>query len=235
MKEQFVRSAAVLGAEAIEKLNRATFAVVGLGGVGGICAETLARAGVGRLVLIDFDFIQTSNINRQVFALHSTVGQLKTEVAQNRLLDINPDLDLSPYPLKLSEDTIKTIPFAQCDYILDCIDDVPAKLFLALESQRLNIPIISCMGTGKKTNPALLEFADLFETKNCPLSRAVRQKAKKLGIKELQVVYSPETPKGVCVQGDERPSPGSLPYVPPMAGIMMAAKSIDHFLSLQAE
>lgn len=232
MKEQFLRSAAVLGKKAIELLSKATFVVFGLGGVGGSCAETLARAGVGRLLLIDYDIIQESNINRQVFALHSTIGQQKVEVAKNRLLDINPDLELLIYSLKLSKETIEYFPLKNCDYILDCIDDVQAKLLLALESQKLNIPIISCMGTGYKTDPTLLECTDLLKTRNCPLSRAVRQKARKLGIKELKVIYSPEILKDSCIEDRKEVLLGSLPYVPPVAGMMMAAEAINHYVSL---
>lgn len=225
-KEQFIRSEAILGAEGQAALFKKTIAVFGVGGVGAACAETLARAGVGRLILVDSDTVQISNINRQLIALHSTVGIKKTEAASLRFKDINPDITLAAYPLFYDETTADTVDLSGCDYIIDAIDSVRSKVLLYRHAAALHVPVIASMGTGRKTDPSKFRFDDLFSTSVCPLCRTMRSLCRKEGIKRLEVLYSTEPPAGACLQEDGRLSPGSLPFVPPVAGMMLAGRVI---------
>lgn len=225
--EQFTRTAWLLGKDGIDRLHRCHVAVFGLGGVGGTAAEALARAGVGTLSLIDHDTVDITNLNRQAFAVHSTVGLPKTEAAARRLRDINPDLALRLYPLFWSEETAAQIDWNGVDYIADAIDTVSGKLLLAQTAQRLGIPLISSMGTGNKQDPSKLCVADVFETSGCPLARVMRAGLRKAGIDHLKTVWSSETPIRPDRGDDEkRSTPGSTPFVPPAAGLMMAAEIV---------
>ena len=215
------RTAKLLGEQAVERLAGAKIAVFGLGGVGGHAAEALVRTGVGALDIIDGDTVALTNLNRQLVALHSTVGQLKTDVCEKRFLDINPELKLRKFPLFFGEDTAEKFDFTEYDYVLDCIDDVSAKVLLAVICTQKNVRIISSMGAGNKLNPMGFKVADIYETSVCPLARVMRQRLRKAGVERLRVVYSTEEPVIT-----ER-TPASCAYVPSAAGLLMAAEVID--------
>ncbi|MDO5023109.1 MAG: ThiF family adenylyltransferase, partial [Eubacteriales bacterium] len=171
MKEQFIRTAAVLGEEAVKKIQTKTIMLIGLGGVGAACAEALVRGGIGKIIIVDGDTIKPSNLNRQLFALHSTLGHKKTDAAFDRLKDINPDVEIESYPIMVNENNISTLPFDKCDVIIDAIDDTKAKVLIAKLAQNKNIPMYACMGTGNKTDPSMFRFIDIYSTKMCPLCR----------------------------------------------------------------
>lgn len=221
VREELQRTAKLLGENAVERLARAKIAVFGLGGVGGHAAEALVRTGVGALDIIDGDTVALSNLNRQLVALHSTVGQFKTDVCEKRFLDINPELSLRKFPLFFGEETAEMFDFTEYDYVLDCIDDVAAKVLLAVTCARKNVRIISSMGAGNKLNPMGFKVADIYETSVCPLARVMRQRLRKAGVERLRVVYSTEEPVIT-----ER-TPASCAYVPSAAGLLMAATVID--------
>lgn len=221
VREELQRTAKLLGENAVERLAGAKIAVFGLGGIGGHAAEALVRTGVGALDIIDGDTVALSNLNRQLVALHSTVGLLKTDVCEKRFLDINPELSLRKFPLFFGEDTAEKFDFTEYDYVLDCIDDVAAKVLLAETCARKNVRIISSMGAGNKLNPMGFKVADIYETSVCPLARVMRQRLRKAGVERLRVVYSTEEPVIT-----ER-TPASCAYVPSAAGLLMAATVID--------
>ena len=230
MKQAFSRTAALLGAQAMEKLQNARVAVFGLGGVGGYCLEALARSGVGAFDLIDADTIDVTNINRQILALSDNVGRYKTEVARERVLDINPSAEVRTFNLFYDENTCSKFDFSDYDYIVDAIDTVSAKVDLAVRAKQAGVKIISCMGTGNKLQPERLKVADIYSTSVCPLARVMRSLLKKQGIDSLKVVYSDETPVKVCVEevrpATGRPVPASCSFVPSVAGLLMAAEVI---------
>ena len=190
----------------------------------------LARCGVGKLGLVDGDKIAESNINRQLFALHSTVGEYKTDVAQKRIMDINPNCTVEKYNTFYLPETASEIKLENYDYIVDAIDTVKAKIHLAKEAQRLNIGIISCMGTGKKLFPERLRICDISKTDTCPLAKVMRRELKLAGVKKLKVVYSPEIPKN-----DGERTPSSAPFVPPTAGIYLANAVIRDICGISEE
>ena len=234
MKEQFLRTEMILGAQALDKLSRSHVAVVGLGGVGSYAADALARAGVGELTLLDQDTVSVSNINRQLYALHSTVGQAKAEVAARRCLDINPELTV--HPLCMTYDAVHRDVFfsARYDYIVDAIDLVSCKLDLIEQALARDIPIISALGTGNKLQPQLLEITDIAKTTGCPLARVMRKELRNRGIRHLKVVFSPE--QAHETRQLETPSPGrrsvpaSVPWVPPAAGLMLAGAVVEDLI-----
>lgn len=221
VREELERTAKLLGETAVERLAGAKIAVFGLGGVGGSAAEALVRTGVGALDIIDGDRVSLSNINRQIIALHSTAGRLKTDVCAERFLDINPDLKLRKFPVFFKEETAKLFDFSEYDYVLDCVDDISAKVLLAEICSRENVRIISSMGAGNKLNPMGFKAADIYETSVCPLARVMRQRLRKAGVERLRVVYSEEQPVLA-----ER-TPASFACVPAAAGLLMAAEVID--------
>ena len=223
IREQEQRTARLIGEDAVGILRKSCMAVFGLGGVGGYVAEALARAGVGRLLLIDCDTISLSNINRQIIALHSTVGQAKATVMADRVHDIDPDIQAVPFVLRYGEDTAAQIPLEECDYIVDAVDSVSAKLLLAENAARLSLPIISCMGTGNKMEATAFRVADISQTAVCPLARVMRRELKKRGIDHLRVVYSEETPQR---PSDDPRVPVSISFVPPVAGLILAGEVI---------
>ncbi len=226
MNGLFERSALLLSDGAIEKLKRARVAVFGLGGVGGFAVEALARAGVGTLALVDSDRVSDSNRNRQIYALSSTVGLLKTEVARERVKEINPACNVRTFTTFYLPENADEIDLSQYDYIVDAIDTVSAKIELAARASALGVPIVSCMGTGNKLNPQLLKLSDLAKTKVCPLARVMRRELKKRGIEHLNVVYSEEEP--IPVAGNR--VPGSVSFVPPVAGFLLASKVIKDLI-----
>lgn len=232
VNERFCRSAYVLGEESIAFLQTQTILIFGLGGVGSYVAEALARTGVGRLILVDHDHVARSNINRQIIALESTVGMLKTEATKARLLDINPDLKIETYPIFFIEETASELPLDDCDYLVDCIDTVSAKLFLAEYAHTHNIPLLCAMGAGNKVDPTRFEVADISKTSVCPLAKVMRTELRKRGIYHLKVVYSQEIPtKSKAPEDGElkggRPAPGSLAFVPSVMGLIMAGQVIE--------
>ncbi|ULQ58545.1 tRNA threonylcarbamoyladenosine dehydratase [Brucepastera parasyntrophica] len=243
MDNQFSRSELLLGPESTGILAGKTVAVFGIGGVGSFAAEALARSGIGNFVLVDNDIVSLSNINRQIIALHSTLDRPKVDVMRERILDINPAAQVTALQLFYKEETANAFDFSGFSYILDCIDTVSSKLLLIQEAERYNIPLISTMGTGNKLDPTRLEFADIKETGTCPLARIMRRELKKRGIKKLTVLYSREDPLRPHQDGDvqeadcdmsmvpgKRTIPGSVPFVPPAAGLMIAGKVVTDLL-----
>lgn len=231
MKEEFIRTALVLGEDGVKKLNGCRVAVFGLGGVGGYVVETLARIGVGTLDLFDGDVFSASNINRQILALQSSVGELKAKVAAQRVRAINPDICANEHPFFFNEETKEQVDFFAFDYVIDAIDDIGAKVLLALCCKKADTPLISCMGTGNKLDPMGFKVADIYKTKVCPLARVMRKKLKENGIEKLKVVYSEEEPKTAVLNEGGRHVPGSVSFVPPAAGLLLAAETVKDLLS----
>ena len=217
----------------MEKLRHARVAVFGIGGVGGYTAEALARSGIGSIDLIDPDEVSVTNINRQLFATHSTVGKLKVDVARLRLLDINPDLTIRTYPIFYTPETADSFDFTQYDYIVDAIDTVTGKLCLAERAFAAGTPIISCMGAGNKLCGTAFQVADISKTSICPLARVMRKELKKRGISHMKVVFSTEealTPVGAEAEAaaiGKRQIPGSTSYIPGIAGLLLAGEVIQ--------
>ena len=232
MSEQFLRTEMLLGRDAIEKLQSARVAVFGLGGVGGYAVEALARSGVGSLDLIDSDIVSVSNLNRQILAAHSTVGMLKVDAAENRVLDINPACNVRTYPIFYTPDTADSFDFTEYDYIVDAIDTVTGKLALVERAMAVNTPIICCMGTGNKLDASAFQVADISKTTMCPLARVMRKELSKRGIRHLKVVYSQEealTPTGWEEEAaalGKRQIPGSVAFVPGAAGLLLAGEGV---------
>ena len=230
MDETFCRLARVIGADALERLKNAHVVLFGVGGVGGFAAEALARSGVGEITLIDGDDVARSNINRQVIALNSTIGRSKVEVARERLLDINPNMRVNALQQVFLPGG--EVPFGKdVSYVIDAIDTVAAKVELVRVCREMDVPLISCMGTGNKLDPTLLRVSDIFSTDVCPLCRVMRHELRKRGIDRLKVVYSPEPPRtpiddGEHAQASRRSVPGSTMFVPPVAGIMLAREVV---------
>ncbi len=225
MTEQFSRTERVLGENSTEKLAKARVAVFGIGGVGGYAVEALARAGVGTLDLIDSDKVCLSNLNRQIIATHRTVGRYKTEAAAERILEINPNATVNVHNIFYTSETADGFDLSAYDYIIDAIDTVSGKLALAVNAQAAGVPIISSMGAGNKLDPTAFRVADIYDTSVCPLARVMRRELKRLGVKSLKTVYSQEPP--IPSPSGER-TPGSVPFVPPVAGFILAAEVIKY-------
>ena len=220
----------LLGKEKVEALAGKSVAVFGIGGVGSYCAEALCRAGVGKMLICDGDVVDETNINRQLFALHSTVGKFKTDVAAKRLKDINPDIELELKPIFFSEQTISEFDLSSFDYVIDCVDTVTAKLLLASTCKSLNKSIIACLGTGNKLDNTSFKVADVFKTKVCPLAKVMRRELKKRNVDNLKVVYSEEEPKlPLC---EDKRTPASVSFVPPVAGLIIAGEVIKDLLTV---
>ncbi len=229
MSLELKRTAELLGEETMEAIHRATVAVVGLGGVGGTAAEALCRAGVSRLILLDHDVIEPSNLNRQLLATSKTIGQSKCDAARDRLLDINPDLHLTLLPIRYSETTADQLFSQQPDMVLDAIDTVTAKLHLAVTCKERGIPSICCLGTGNRTDPSRFRYGTIRDTagSGCPLARVLRRELKKRGITDQAVIYSTEPPvKVVAESACGRHAPASHPCCPPAAGYLLAASAL---------
>lgn len=246
MDEQFSRSALLLGEDAINKLSGAKIAVFGVGGVGGHCVEALARSGVGVLHLYDDDTVSVSNLNRQIAALHSTLGSPKAQVMAERVLDINPACDVQAIRMFYLPSNADEVDLSGYNYVVDCIDTVSAKLELICRCIALNIPIISAMGTGNKLDPSALRISDISKTTGCPLARVMRKELRKRGIEHLKVVWSTEEPRKPLeparaetpLQSDTRPgstarrdTPGSLPFVPAAAGLLLASTVVRDLIN----
>ena len=249
MLNQFSRTELVIGKEGVEKLNNAKVAIFGLGGVGSFVLEGLVRAGIGNFVLIDDDKICLTNLNRQILATRKTVGQAKVEVAKQRILDINPNANVEVYQEFFMPDS-KEILDDTVDYIVDSVDTVTAKVELVVRANKLNIPIISSMGTGNKLDPTRFEVTDIYKTSVCPLAKVMRKELRNRGINKLKVVYSKEEPikpddnseyscktNCICPPGTKRKCsiknqvPGSISFVPSVAGLIIAGEVVKAILN----
>jgi len=228
----FSRAELLLGKEKLDKLKNARVAVFGIGGVGSFAAEAIARGGVGHIALIDGDVVSMTNINRQLIALHSTVGKEKTAVMAERIHDICPEMEVLEYPVNYTAENKDLIDFGSYDYIVDAIDMVTSKILLIEEAKKAGTEVISCMGTGNKFDPTLFEVTDISKTSVCPLAKVMRKELKDRGIRGVKVVYSKEIPVKPA-DSDEtqrRQTPGSLSFVPPVAGMILAGEVIKYII-----
>ena len=229
---RFERAELLLSSDSLNKLKDAKVIVFGIGGVGSYICEALARSGVGTICLVDNDTVSESNINRQLIALSSTIGLNKTDVMKERILDINPDCVVTSLPCFYTKE--KEVNIDGFDYVVDAIDTVTSKLTLIEEANRLSIPIISCMGTGNKLDPTEFEIADISKTSVCPLARVMRRELKSRGINHLKVLYSKEepiSPENKITEDSRRSIPGSVSFVPPVAGMIIAGEVIKDIIS----
>ncbi|MBQ6999209.1 MAG: tRNA threonylcarbamoyladenosine dehydratase [Clostridia bacterium] len=228
MDKAFFRTSLVIGEENIHKLSNSIVWVFGVGGVGGFAVEALARAGVGHIRAVDMDVVDITNINRQLIATRSTVGAVKVDEMKKRCLDINPSIDFCAVHKKFSAENESEFDFTGADYIVDAIDMVTSKILLIEKAQKCGVPIISSMGTGNKTDATKLTVSDIYSTEGDPLARVMRRELKKRGVDKLKVVYSSEKPikQTVCEEGKSRPITASVPWVPPVAGFIIAGEVI---------
>lgn len=226
MKESMERTAYLIGEKGVECLAGKHVALFGVGGVGGYVAEALGRAGVGALTLVDKDTVSVSNINRQIIATYDTVGRSKTEVMAERLHSINPEMVVECRDCFFLPDTAGNFDFTAYDYVVDAVDTVTAKLELVKKAQEAGVPVISCMGTGNKLDPSRFEITDISKTTVCPLAKVMRRELKKRGITKLKVLYSKEDP----IKHQAGAVPGSISFVPPVAGLMIAGEVIKDLL-----
>lgn len=252
MSRQFARTQLLLGPEAMEKLAHSRVAVFGVGGVGGYVCEALARSGVGAFDLIDDDKVCLTNINRQIIATRKTIGKYKVEVMRERILDINPSADIRVYKCFFLPENADEFPFDEYDYVVDAVDTVTAKIELVMKAQEKGVRIMSSMGAGNKLDASAFRVADIYKTKVCPLAKVMRRELKKRGVKKLKVVYSEEkalTPledesiscrsNCVCPPGtqhkctDRRAIPGSVAFVPPVAGLIIAGEVIKDLCEIK--
>lgn len=234
MLNQFSRTELLLGHEGMERLYKSRVAVFGIGGVGGYTVEALARSGIGTLDLIDDDKVCLTNINRQIYALHSTVGKYKVDVARERILDINPQAVINTYKTFYMPETAGQFDFTQYDYVVDAIDTVTGKIELVKQAKAAGVPIISSMGAGNKMDPTAFEVADIYQTSVCPLAKVMRRELKKRGIDHLKVVYSREpamTPGSDMENSCRRQIPGSNAFVPSVVGFIIAGEVIKDLTS----
>lgn len=231
MNKQYERTAAVLGDEAVEKLKKAKAAVFGLGGVGGYVCEALARSGIGTLIIVDNDEIDETNINRQIIALHSTKGRSKADVMEERLKDIDPEINIIKKKCFYLPENSDEVDLAGSSYVVDAVDTVTAKVEIITQAKKLGIPVISCMGTGNKTDPSQLRVADIAKTSVCPLAKTMRKLLRERDIKDVKTVYSTEAPvKKKSIEGNHR-APGSTAFVPPSAGLLIAAEVVKDIIN----
>ena len=226
MGDQLERLRRLLGDEKIERLRNSRVIVFGLGGVGSYVIEALARSGIGELAIVDSDRVCLSNLNRQIYALHSTLDELKVDVAEKRIHDIYPECTVVKYPMFYLPDTADSIDLSRYDYIVDCIDTITAKLELAVRATSKKLNIISCMGTGNKLDPSKLQLADISKTSVCPLARVMRLELRKRGIYHLRCVFSTEEPIKTGMS-----EPGSTAFVPSTAGLLIASEVIRNLVS----
>lgn len=231
MKDQFSRTARILGENMLKTLSACHIAIFGLGGVGGYAAEALVRSGIGEFDLIDHDKVDITNLNRQIIATHRTIGREKTEVMRERMLDINPDVRITIHPCFFLPENAGDFDFAKYDYVVDAVDTVTAKIELVLRARAAGVPIISSMGTGNKMNPAMLEVTDIYKTSVCPLARVMRRELKKRGVEKLKVVYSKEEPLKPLEAEEGMQIPGSTAFVPPAAGLLIASEVVKDLIA----
>lgn len=232
MENQFSRTELIIGNEAQDKLKKSKVIVFGVGGVGSYVVEGLARAGIGHVVIVDNDTVSESNINRQLIALHSTIGKNKVDVVKERVLDINPNAIVESYKEFVMPDSQDFFD-ETFDYVIDAIDTVTAKINIIERAKKYNVPIISSMGTGNKLDPTRFEIADIQKTSVCPLAKVIRKELGKKGVKQVKVLYSKEEPLkincGANEEGNKR-SPGSVSFVPSVAGLIIAGEVIKDLI-----
>lgn len=241
---EFSRTELLIGQAALEKLQNSRVAIFGIGGVGGYVCEALVRSGVGHFDLIDNDTVSLTNINRQIIALHSTIGKLKVDVMKERMLDINPDVDVSVHPCFYLPETADQFDFSDYDYVVDAIDTVTGKIEIIVQADAHQVPVISSMGAGNKLNPAMMEVSDIYKTSVCPLARVMRRELKKRHIKHCKVVYSKEKaiqPSQASLEKygadseenfTKKSIPGSTAFVPSVAGLILASEVIKDLITL---
>ena len=241
---EFSRTELLIGQAALEKLQNSRVAIFGVGGVGGYVCEALVRSGVGHVDLIDNDTVSLTNINRQIIALHSTIGKLKVDVMKERMLDINPDVDVSVHPCFYLPETADQFDFSNYDYVVDAIDTVTGKIEIIVQADVHQVPVISSMGAGNKLNPAMMEVSDIYKTSVCPLARVMRRELKKRHIKHCKVVYSKEKaiqPSQASLEKygadseenfTKKSIPGSTAFVPSVAGLILASEVIKDLITL---
>ena len=224
MEDRFLRTEMLIGDEGVKRLSEAHVAVFGVGGVGGYVVEALARCGVGELTLVDRDVVSSSNLNRQIIALESTVGRSKVEVMKERIQQICPDTVVHAHETFFLPENSHTFPFETYDYVVDAVDTVTAKIEIIMKSQSVNVRVISSMGTGNKLDPSKLQIADIYKTSMCPLAKVMRKEMKARGVKHLKVVYSTEEPVA------NHRTPGSISFVPGSAGLLIASAVVRDLL-----
>lgn len=241
---EFSRTELLIGQAALEKLQNSRVAIFGVGGVGGYVCEALVRSGVGHFDLIDNDTVSLTNINRQIIALHSTIGKLKVDVMKERMLDINPDVDVSVHPCFYLPETADQFDFSNYDYVVDAIDTVTGKIEIIAQADAHQVPVISSMGAGNKLNPVMMEVSDIYKTSVCPLARVMRRELKKRHIKHCKVVYSKEKaiqPSQASLEKyvadseenfTKKSIPGSTAFVPSVAGLILASEVIKDLITL---
>lgn len=241
---EFSRTELLIGQAALEKVQNSRVAIFGVGGVGGYVCEALVRSGVGHFDLIDNDTVSLTNINRQIIALHSTIGKLKVDVMKERMLDINPDVDVSVHPCFYLPETADQFDFSNYDYVVDAIDTVTGKIEIIVQADAHQVPVISSMGAGNKLNPAMMEVSDIYKTSVCPLARVMRRELKKRHIKHCKVVYSKEKaiqPSQASLEKygadseenfTKKSIPGSTAFVPSVAGLILASEVIKDLITL---
>ena len=253
MLNQFSRTQLLLGGEAMKKLSESRVAVFGVGGVGGYACEALVRSGVGHFDLIDDDKVCLTNLNRQIIATRKTVGKYKTDVMEERMLEINPEVDVTIHKCFFLPENADEFPFSEYDYVIDAVDTVTAKLELVMKCRELNVPIISSMGAGNKLDASAFRVADIYKTKMCPLAKVMRRELKKRGVKKLKVVYSEEKPTRpiedmsvscrtncICPPGaahkctERRDIPGSVAFVPSVAGLIIAGEVVKDLTGVRS-
>lgn len=241
MQEQFSRTELLIGEEGISKLHNAKVAIFGIGGVGGYVVEALVRSGVGAFVLIDNDEVCLSNLNRQIIATRDTVGRDKVDVMKERILSINPDAMVEIHKCFYLPDTAEQFDFAEYTYVVDAVDTVTAKIDIIMRAQEAGVPVISAMGAGNKLDPTKFEVTDIYKTTMCPLAKVMRRELKKRGVKKLKVVYSTEqaiTPKADSAESKGtagRPAPGSIAFVPSVAGLIVAGEVVKDIVACRNE
>lgn len=228
MSNPFMRSELLLGSMGMDKLSQSTVAVFGVGGVGSYTVEALIRTGLGRIILIDYDIIDITNINRQIHATRRTVGLSKVEAMKERILEINPDVDVVIHNKKYNLETKEELLLDSYDYVVDAVDMVSSKLDLIVECKKREIPIISSMGAGNKLNPTMFKVADIYSTKICPLAKVMRRELRRRNVENLKVVYSEEIPLIVNLESKNlrKAVPGSIGFVPPAVGLIIASEVV---------
>lgn len=237
MDERFEREEMLIGKDAVELLKSSTVALFGVGGVGSYAAEALARCGVGTLILVDSDAVSRTNINRQLCALESTVGQPKVSVIANRLKDINPSIRVIERAEFFLPETSHSFDFSEYDYVIDAIDTVAGKIEIAVKAKEYGVPMISCMGTGNKLDPCAFKVTDISKTEGCPLARVMRRELKKRGITRMPVVYSTEAPRRPLFsprEEEKRAIPASIAFVPSVAGLIAASEAVKTLITGEA-
>ncbi|MGN0318347.1 MAG: ThiF family adenylyltransferase [Lachnospira sp.] len=236
MADQFSRTRRLFGSDNMDKLKAGRVIVFGVGGVGGYVCEALARAGIGAIDIVDNDTVSITNINRQIIALHSTVGRLKVDVMAERIADINPECKVKKYTQFYLPENKDEFDFTQYDYVVDAIDTVAGKIAMVLQANEAGVPIISSMGTGNKIHPEMLEISDIYKTSVCPLAKVMRHELKKRNVRHLTVLYSKEIPLTPVEESDEvtnkRSVPSSTSFVPPTGGLLIAAHIVRELLGI---